>query len=82
MSSRASAVRPGLLERITMLLERGSASTTMSRRPFSPLPSSSSVASAAMSVAMPLRSFTSWASSAVGVSMLSMMRASRSRLSM
>ncbi|CRR45863.1 hypothetical protein PAERUG_E16_London_17_VIM_2_04_14_05489 [Pseudomonas aeruginosa] len=82
--SRANCVRSGLGERITMLLERGSASTTVfwpCSAPPLPWLSSSSETVLAMSTAMPFWIGTTSVSLALGMSMLAMIPATRSRFS-
>jgi hypothetical protein len=81
ISSRASRVRPGLPERTSTLLLRGSA-TTVTRWVGSLLcVSSSCEARAAISAAMPPLSGTTSVEMALGTSMRAITSAMRSRLS-
>ncbi len=78
---RARRVRPGLLERSSTLLLRGSAITTTFWLGSAPCASSSGATIAATSTAMPCCNFTTSVSMPAGVSTLAITRAMRSRLS-
>ena len=79
LPSQAGA--PGLLDRSSTLLLRGSAITTTFWVGSAPCASSSGATIAATSTAMPCCSFTTSVSMPAGVSTLAITRAMRSRLS-